>query len=72
MIRRAKFSEIFRVNVDDSIEPIRSVQIGAIRLGPGARFGRGVAFSGIDLAQYAGRDLEIDEQTGFVILRGIY
>lgn len=72
MIRRAPFWEIFRMHPDGSIEPIRSVQIGSVRLGPGARFGSGVAFSGIDLAQYIGRDLEVDEQPEFVILKGIY
>lgn len=69
---KKSFWEIFKVHPDGSIEPIRIVRIGGVQFGPGVRFGRGVAFSGIDLALYIGRDLQVEEQDGIIILKGIY
>ena len=60
---RVNFSQIFQLNSDGSIEPIRRIRIGGVEFGPGVRFTRGVSFSGIDLSQYIGRDFEVQEQT---------
>ena len=69
---RINFYQIFRVNSDGSIEPIRVVRIGGVQMGPGVRFGGGVSFGGLDLSQYIGRDFQAEEQNGILIILGIY
>lgn len=69
---RINFYQIFKVNPDGSIEPIRVVRIGGVQMGPGVRFGRGVSFGGLDLSQYIGRDFQVEEQSGILIIVGIY
>jgi hypothetical protein len=41
-------------------------------MAPGVRFTGGVSFSGVDIAQYAGRDLEVEIANGVVVIRAIY
>jgi hypothetical protein len=72
MQQRMNFYQIFRINVDGSIEPIRIVRIGGVQFGPGVRFGSGVSFGGVDLSQYIGRDFQVEEQNGILIIVGIY
>jgi hypothetical protein len=72
MPQRLNFYQIFRTNPDGSIEPIRFVRIGGVQFGPGVRFGRGVSFGGIDLSQFVGRDFQVEEQNGILIIVGIY
>lgn len=69
---RLNFYQIFRINTDGSIEPLRIVRIGGVQFGPGVRFGRGVSFGGVDLAQYVGRDFQVEDQNGILIIIGIY
>lgn len=69
---RINFWEIFRLNPDGSIEPIRRVRIGGVEFGPGVRFTKGVSFSGIDLSLYIGRSFEAHEDNGVLIITGIY
>lgn len=72
MQQRLNFYQIFRINPDGSIEPLRIVRIGGVQFGPGVRFGKGVLFGRIDLSQYIGRDFQIEEQNGILIIIGIY
>ena len=72
MEQRLNFYQIFRVNADGSIEPLRIVRMGGVQLSPGVRFGRGVSFSGIDLSKYVGRDLLVEEQEGVFVIKGIF
>jgi len=72
MEQRINFFQIFKVNSDSSIEPSKIVRIGGVQFGPGVRFGRGVSFSGIDLSQYIGRDLLVEEQGDVLIVKGIF
>lgn len=71
-MNRLNFYQIFRVNTDGSIEPLRSVRIGGVQMNPGVRFGRGVSFGGIDLFAYIGRDFQVEEQGGVLIILGIF
>ncbi|MDO8240715.1 MAG: hypothetical protein Q7T51_01915 [Candidatus Moranbacteria bacterium] len=72
MIQRINFYQIFKVDTDGSIEPLRLVRIGGVQMGPGVRFGRGVSFSGIDLAQFVGRDFAVEEESGVLVIKGIF
>ena len=72
MQQRVNFYQIFRINIDGSIEPLRLVKIGGVQMGPGVRFGKGVSFSGIDLSQYVGRDFAVEEQLGVLLIKGIF
>lgn len=69
---RINFYQIFKINLDGSIEPIRLVRIGGVQMSPGVRFGKGVSFSGIDLSQFIGRDFEVDDQSGVYVIKGIF
>jgi len=72
MKQRINFYQIFKVNNDGSIEPLRSVRIGGVQMGPGVRLSKGVSFSGIDLSQFIGRDFAVEEQTGILVIKGIF
>lgn len=69
---RLNFYQIFRINTDGSIEPLRIVRIGGVQFGPGVRLGGDVFFGGIDLAQYVGRDFQVEDHNGILIIIGIY
>ena len=72
MEQRINFYQIFRVNADGSIEPIRNVRIGGVQMSPGVKFGKGVSFSGIDLSQFIGRDFSVEDQQGIFVIKGIF
>ena len=69
---KLNFHSIFRLHNDGSIEPLRVIRIGGVQIGPGVRFGRGVSFGGIDIFNFIGRDFQVEEQQGVIILIGIY
>ena len=69
---KLNFFEIFKNNPDGSIEPIRTVRIGGVQMNPGVEFGRGVLFGAINLFDYIGRDFEVEDQNGLIIITGIY
>lgn len=71
-IKRVGFWQVFKINPDGSLEPLRRVRIGGVEFGLGVRFTRGVSFSGIDLFQFIGNDLEIEVQGEIVIIKGVY
>ena len=72
MERRINFYQIFRVNTDGSIEPLRPIRIGGVQMGPGVRFGKGVSFSGVDLSLYVGRDFLVEDSNGILVFKGIF
>lgn len=72
MPQRVNFYNIFRVNDDGSIEPTRTVQIGAVRALPGVKFGRDVSFGGVNFSSFIGRDLEVENETGVTVITGIF
>lgn len=69
---RITFDSIFTIYPDGSIEPKKRIRVNGVELGPGVRFSKGVAFSGIDFALFIGKDLEVDENEGIVNITGIY
>ena len=70
--QRINFYSLFKSNADGSFEPIQSVRIGGVQIGPGVKFGRGVNFAGIDLTQHIGKDFLVDNQQGVYIIKGIF
>ncbi len=72
MDQRINFYQIFKVNTDGSIEPLRPVRIGGVQMSLGVRFGKGVSFSGIDLSQFIGRDFAVEDQAGISVIKGIF
>ncbi|TSC94410.1 MAG: Uncharacterized protein CEN87_531 [Parcubacteria group bacterium Licking1014_1] len=69
---RVSFWQVFRINSDNSIEPMRRIRIGGVEFGPGVRFTRGVSFGGIDLSLYIGKDFEVEEIGEVWVVRSIY
>jgi len=59
---RVKFWDLFQLNPDGSIRPIKSVKVAGVVLNPDTNYSKGVLFSGFDLFQFYGRDLELTEQ----------
>lgn len=70
---RVSWNEVFQIK-DGMITPKHVVNIGGIQMSPGVSFGGGVSFSGVDLAQHVGKDLEViqDKETGIVTITKIY
>jgi len=70
---RKKFSEIFKENDDGSLSPRMTIKIGGIILGgESVKFTRGVKFAGIDIFDYYGKDIEVKEENGIIIIGGFY
>jgi len=70
---RVRFDEIFQSNPNGTHTPKVPIQIGGVRMGPGVSFTPGVSFSGIDIAQYAGHDLDVEKLSdGTIVLKGIF
>lgn len=70
--KKINFYQIFRVNTDGSIETLRSARIGGTQMSRGVRIGRGVSFGGIDLLNFIGRDFQVENESGILILLGIF
>jgi hypothetical protein len=60
------FDTIFTEHSDGSLEP-RGVEIR-----PGIRFSKGAAFGGVDFAQFAGNDFEVETDGDVLVIKGIY
>lgn len=69
---RVKFWELFQINPDGTLSPKVKIKIAGVQLDPGVKFTRGVAFSGIDLFQYYGVDLEVNQVEDVHEITGIY
>ena len=70
---RVRFDEVFHSSPDGSFTPKVPVKIGGVAMGPGVTFTPGVSFSGVDLAQYAGHDLDVEKlPDGTIEIKGIY
>ena len=70
---RVKFSEVFVTNSDGSFSPRGSVKIGGVTMASGVSFRPGVALSGIDIAQYADHDLEVEQQAdGITVVKRVF
>jgi len=72
MEQRINFFQIFKINPNGSISPIRPVRIGSIQLSPGVSFGAGVSFGPVNLFNFIGRDFQAEESNGILIIKGIY
>ena len=68
---RYRFNEIFREE-KGSLTPIKTIRIGGVLIGSGVTFGRGVSFGGINIFEFIGKDIEANEDNGFLIINGFY
>lgn len=69
---RVTFDSVFTKHEDGSLEPKQRIRIGGVSLGPGVRFSRGTSFAGVDFALFVGRDLDVEEEGGVLVIKGIY
>ena len=72
MGQRVNFYSVFKINNDGSVEPLRTVRIGGVQMTPGVRFNHGVYFGGLDLFQHLGKDLQVEDHDGMLVVTGIY
>ncbi len=70
--KKVNFYSLFRTHDDGSIEPVCTVRIGGVQVGPGVRFSGSVRFGNINLFDYIGHDFSVEEQNGISIIVGIY
>lgn len=68
---RKSFNELFTVQ-NGTISPKVSIRINGIEMTPGVSFGRGVSFGGVDLAQFIGKDFEVENHNGIYEIKGYY
>ena len=69
---RLNFDSIFQKYPDGTLEPRQRIRVGGVTFGPGVKFARGVAFGGVDFAQFLGHDLEIETDSDVIVIKGIY
>lgn len=72
LMSRKPFREIFQVNPDGTLQVIRRVRIGGFTLEVGQKIQRGITFSGFDIFEHTGKDLEVEEQDGTEVVTGVY
>ena len=69
---RVSFNKVFRDNGDGSYTLKRCIKIGR-KIGTKAIFRKGVEFAGVEVAKYAGRDLEVEQYLdGILEIKGAY
>ena len=69
---RINFSEVFQENLDGTITPKRSVQIGSAIIGPQLTFGNGVSFGGVNIFDFKDLPIEADEVGDILVIKGFY
>jgi len=72
---RVPFNEVFNDNGDGSYTPRGAVRIGGVTMGAGVAVRGGLSFSGVDIAQYAGKDLEVERSSdglSMIEIKGTY
>ena len=69
---RMSFFELFEVTTAGQIQPRTTVRIGGVQMTPGVVFGGGVQFGGVDLHSLQGRDLEVENEGGVHVIKGVY
>lgn len=72
MVTRVHFSELFSETSPRWFTPTRRIRIRNHRLEPGAYFGEGHFFSGLELAAMRNYDLEIQERPEEVLVTAYY
>ncbi|KKP87811.1 MAG: hypothetical protein UR91_C0035G0003 [Candidatus Nomurabacteria bacterium GW2011_GWC2_35_8] len=72
VVMRYRFNDIFQTNPDGSLSPRRPLHINGVTFGYGVSFNRGVAFGGVDFFNFRGRDIEADDTSGVLNIRGFY
>ena len=71
-IVRMSFDELFRRNAEGMISPRLPVQIGGVTVGPGGASDEGASFGGVDLAQFLGKDLDVEIQDNIHVIKGTF
>ena len=69
---RIPFDSVFIQHPNGTLEPRQRIRVGGIEFGPGVIFSRGVAFGGIDFAQFIGHDLDVETEGDILVIKGIY
>ncbi len=73
MIKRYKFLDIFKENLDGSLTPRRAINVNGVIFGPGVAFGPGVSFGGVNFHRYKHLDIAAEEQEdGVLIIKGFF
>lgn len=70
---RKKFFDVFKENEDGSLTPKETIKIGGVMLGANSiRFSKGVVFAGLNIFDHYGKDLEVEQENGIIIIKGFY
>ena len=70
---RVSFDQVFQDNGNGSYTPMGIVKIGGATMSPGVTFSSGVSFSGVNIAKYAGKDLEVEKhEDGTIEVKSVY
>jgi len=67
-----RFYEVFRMNSDQSLSPLRTINVNGVIFGPGVAFGPGVNVGGVDFYKFLGFDIAAEEEEGILIIKGFY
>jgi len=68
---RKQFNELFTIQ-NGMVSPKVPIHINGVTMTPGVSFGNGVSFGGVDLTQFVGKDLEVENQNGVYLIKGVY
>jgi len=69
---RVHFDELFTVK-NGAVSPKTAVNINGVTMTPGVSFGGGVSFGDVDLTQYIGKYIEVEQMpNGAYDIKGVY
>jgi hypothetical protein len=66
---RMHYDDLFKRNADNTVSPVRPLQVNGEIVNTAVKITPGVKYGGIDLAAYAGHDMLVDTMRGLVIVR---
>lgn len=69
---RYNFNQLFRENPDGSLTPRFNIKIGGVTFGPSITFTKGVSFSGINVFDFKGSDIEVEQEGDVLVIKGFY
>lgn len=69
---RYRFFDVFQETPSGGLTPRRRIRIGGVEFGPGVIFTKGVKFSGVDIFNFYGQDIDAEEENNVIVIKGYF
>lgn len=72
MTIQKEFNDLFEVSPDRRLTPRQAIKIGGVMIGPGITFSPGVYIAGVDITNFIGHNIEVQDEGGMLSIIGFY